>query len=157
MNNTTHTLTDVTDLHVHGNNGQIIFPLLTNEMYESFTFMSNNVVTPTLCVIGIIGNALGLGLLFNLKKENNVSIYTYLCALTLTDMLYLVVGVSRRIPYFLKCYDEGLANNVDRHTMVISIFMDQFLMQSSTAITVVMSIERLIAVEHSSIPTLRLI
>ena len=108
--------------------------------------MSNNVVTPILCVIGIIGNALGLGLLLNLKKENNVSIYIYLCALSLTDTLYLVVGVLCRIPYFLKFYDEGLANNVDRHAMVISIFMDQFLIHSSTAITVVMSIERLIAV-----------
>ena len=146
MNNTSQIWENATSIpDHHKTDEQLIFSLITVEMYTSFTWIINTVVMPTLCGVSIIGNVLGLGLLWKLKRDNIVSIYTYLCALTLTDILYLFLGLVRQIPYFLKYVDEQLANYVGVHTRVVVVFLDQVLFHTSTAIIVVMSIERFIA------------
>ena len=62
---------------------------ITKEAYGSFAFYSHIIVTPALCIFGIIFNGFGLGVIWPHVKHWKMSIYTYLCALTLSDMIYL--------------------------------------------------------------------
>lgn len=120
---------------------------ISKEGYESFAFVSNIITTPILCVFGILGNSLGLGVLWKDTKEQRLSIYFYLCVLTLFDNMYLFVGLLRSIPHVIHLYDEQLANYTEEHMKLGTIYVDMVLAHTSHAIIIVMSMERLLALK----------
>ncbi|XP_045173434.2 galanin receptor 2b-like [Mercenaria mercenaria] len=116
---------------------------VTEEAYERFAFISNIIVSPIICTFGIIGNSLGLGVLWKDTQQLKMSIYLYLYSLTLLDLMYLIVGLIRHIPHIIDFYDEELANYVEEHMKLGTIYIDMVLAHSSHALIIVMSIDRL--------------
>lgn len=118
---------------------------ITKEAYESFAFYSHIIVTPVLCIFGIIFNSLGLGVIWPDVKQQKMSIYTYLCALTLSDMIYLVIGVIRTFPTILKNLGVENAGFVEEYMKRWSIYFDMVFSHTSLALILVMSFERMLA------------
>lgn len=118
---------------------------LSKEAYENFGFISKLFVRPIICVLGLIGNLLGFGVLWKDTKQQKLSIYLYLCSLTSFDTAYLFVGLVRAIPQFIALYNDKEANYIEEHMKLGSIYVDMVLSHTTVAIIIVMSIERLMA------------
>ena len=118
---------------------------LTFDTYERFAFICNTIVTPILCIFGIVFNGLGLGVIWPDIKEQKMSIYIYLCALTLSDMIYLALGLIREIPAVMK-YLKAENSDLFEETMKrVVIYIDIVFSHTSTGMILVMSLERTIA------------
>ena len=118
---------------------------LTEETYKRFAFYTQIIVTPLICIFGIIFNALGFGVVWPDVKQQKMSIYKYLCALTLSDMIYLLVGLIRTIPTILKSLDMEHAAYFEEHMKRWSIYFDMVISHTSLALILVMSFERMLA------------
>ncbi|XP_052799323.1 G-protein coupled receptor 183-A-like [Mya arenaria] len=118
---------------------------ISEESYNNFAFVSNVFVTPIICVSGMLGNCLGLGVLWRDTKQQKLSIYIYLLALTLFDTIYLLVGLIRSIPQYIRLHNEHMANYIEEHMKLGSIYIDMVLAHTGTGIIIIMSIERLLA------------
>lgn len=118
---------------------------LTVDTYKKFAFAINIIVIPILCTFGIIFNGLGLGVIWPDIRQQKWSIYTYLCALTLSDMIYLAIGLIRTIPTIMKTLSVENAEYVEEHMKRWTIYLDMVFSHTSVAIIIVMSFERMIA------------
>ena len=118
---------------------------ITEEAYKSFAFYTHLIVTPVLCIFGIVFNALGFGVIWPDVKQQKMSIYTYLCTLTLSDMIYLLIGLIRTIPTILKSLDIENAAYFEEHMKRWSIYFDMVFSHTSLALILVMSFERMLA------------
>lgn len=118
---------------------------VTEEDYETFAFVTNIILTPLVCSVGLLVNGLGLGVLWLDTKLQKLTIYVYLCALTLFDTMYLFFGLCRSVPHFIDLWDHNLANYIGEYSKIVTIYIDMILVHTSTAIIIVMSIERLMA------------
>lgn len=116
---------------------------ITEESYEKFSFLSNTCLTPLICALGLTGNCMGFGVLRH--EQRKLPVYVYMCALTFFDGAYLLVGLIRSIPRFLELSDKYLANAIETHEQLGSIYLDMVLAHTSTAMILVMSMERLLA------------
>ena len=119
--------------------------IMSKEETELASFVIYQILTPVVCVIGIVGNLMSLVVINKTKDRQAFS--NYLKALTTTDTLILFSGLARftcsvlstHIPASssrIKAYCEYIVNNGFAYT---------FLNLSSSLIAV-MSIERLVAV-----------
>lgn len=116
---------------------------ITEEGYKQFAFVSNICLTPVVCGLGLAGNALGFGVLR--REQKKLSVYVYMCALTFFDGLYLLVGLLRCIPRFIELHDKYLGNRIESYEQLGSIYVDMILSHTSTALILLMSVERLMA------------
>lgn len=118
---------------------------LTPESYERFAFISQIIVTPIICTLGIIFSALGLGVIWPDVKQQRMSIDTYLCALTISDIIYLAIGLVRTIPTILKNLHVENSGFVEEHMKRWMIYFDMVFSHTSLAMILVMSFERMMA------------
>ena len=121
------------------------FFAISEEDYEQFSYVTNVVVTPIICGLGLIGNALGVGVLWRDSKREKLTIYVYMCSLTFIDSIYLFFGVLRSIPNLIRVVDKYMANMIDEHMKLGSIYIDMVLTYSATLVILVMAVERLMA------------
>lgn len=121
------------------------FLIVTEEEYEAFAFVVNIVVTPILCSLGLVGNVLGVGVLWRDSKREKLTIYVYLCFLTLLDSVYLFFGVTRSVPNLIKVADKYFANFIEEHMKLGTIYIDMVFTYSATTVILVMALERLMA------------
>ncbi|XP_060578596.1 thyrotropin-releasing hormone receptor-like [Ruditapes philippinarum] len=116
---------------------------ITEEAYEEFAFISNIILSPIICAFGIVGNSLGLRVLWKDTRQQKLPIYLFLYSLTCFDLLYLIFGLLRHIPHIIDLIDKQLANYIEEHMKLGTIYVDMVLAHTSHALIVVMSIERL--------------
>ena len=118
---------------------------MTIDTYERFSFVCSIIVTPIICTFGMIFNGLGLGVILPDIKQQKMSIYTYLCVLTLNDMVYLALGLIREIPTVMK--NCGMENSkfVEENMKRVTVYLDMVFSHMSTAMILMMSFERMFA------------
>lgn len=121
------------------------FFYISEEDYEKSAFITNIVVTPIICSLGLIGNALGVGVLWRDSRQEKLTIYVYMCSLTFIDCIYLFFGCLRSVPNLIKIQDKYLANVIDEHMKLGSIYIDMVFTYSATTVILVMAVERLMA------------
>ena len=118
---------------------------ISEETYEQFAFVCNTVISPIVCFLGLIGGCLGMGVLYRDARRQKLSIYIFLCALTFSDTVYLLLGLVRTIPNIMSNYDEELGSYVEEHMKLGTIYLDMVFSHSSVGVIVVMSLERCFA------------
>lgn len=109
------------------------------------SFSINIIVTPIVCFLGLVGNVLGVGVLWTDSRRQKLSVYEYLCALTICDALYLFFGLLRSIPHVVQIHDTYRANYIEEHMKIYTIYIDIILTYTSTHLVIVMAVERFIA------------
>ena len=118
---------------------------ISKETLARFSLIVNAILTPIICVVGLIINGLGIGVLWRNTKQQRMSVYQYLCALTIMDVLFLATGVVRASPGILIYFDAHLSNYIETHMKLGIVYLDMIFSYTSSAMIVVMSFDRLVA------------
>ena len=120
-------------------------PMLPEDFVKDFGFVATAIVTPVLCIIGIFGNSLGVGIIWRDMRRQKMSIHMYLFALILFDIIFLAISLVRVVPSIIEPTNRHLANYVDAHMKYIVIYLDMNFTYASRAMVFVMSCERLLS------------
>jgi len=116
---------------------------IDEDMYEIYAKIINVVLTPALCIAGLCGNGLGLYVFLKDSKYQTQSIYRYMLALLAFDNAYLIAGCFFGIVSIIKVYDWYLANAILIHMLYVTATLDMIVYHTTSALLVVMSLERL--------------
>ena len=111
-----------------------------------FSHVTRSFVNSILCILGFIGNSLGVGVLLRQAKQHKLSIFWYLCGLTLTDIIFLGLGIIDSIPRVVQAFDLAVAKYLMAHFRLGLGYFDNIFLHSARFIVLVMSCERLISV-----------
>ena len=101
---------------------------------------------PAVGIVGLIGNCLGVGVLRRQAKQQKLSIFWYLLALTSIDVLFLLCGIIDGIPFNVKTFDKDLGKYLIAHFRLGLSYIDINCIHTARYFVVVMSCERLISV-----------
>lgn len=118
---------------------------ISNETFEKFSLISGIIITPIICVLGIIGNTIGLALLCKTSRIGRLSFHNYMLALLTIHLMTLLVGLVRWIPAMIKTRDRYLGNYTEEHMRVLCVYIDFVLLHISSFILITMSVERLLS------------
>lgn len=119
--------------------------VMSQETYQQFSDIANDIFTPILCSVGLIANVFSLSVLYRASRMEKLTIHVYLCFLTLLDSTFLFVGLIRSIPKVMNRFDKYLANDIEQHANLGFIYFDMVLTYTTGTLIVVMSVERLLA------------
>ena len=116
---------------------------------KQFSYVTRTIVNPIICLFGFVSNSLGVGVLKKQARQQKLSIFWYLFALTLTDIMFLGQGLIDSIPrlgYLVGVFDADRSKYLMAHFRTGLAFFDLIFLHSARYIVVVMSFERLISV-----------
>lgn len=116
---------------------------ITTEFYYQFTFIVNLILTPIICVFGLVGNIVGIFVLGKDANNRRLTIYTYLLYLMTFDIMYLVLGLSETATEALMFFNRYLGNFVLEHFAQWRSYVDSVLNHMSSLLLIFMSTERL--------------
>ena len=113
---------------------------------RKFSEVTKGFVNPLLSLIGFTGNILGVGVLWRQSKQQELSIFFYLGALTLFDIIFLLSGIVNSTHIFVKPFDPDLSKYLIASMRLGLAYVDNILLHSSRMMVLVMSCERLLSV-----------
>lgn len=113
------------------------------EFYMDYSFYLNAVISPIICVIGFVGNILGIYIMWKDSKNQNMSIFLYMLALMVLDMIYLGLGISMTIYVIIEQFDRFLGNMLHIYSAFPNGYIDYTLYHASSCLLIIMSLERL--------------
>lgn len=115
---------------------------------ETFTIMVliiNGILTPIVCVVGFIGNSVGLWVLYKDPNNRRQTIYTYMFALMTFDNLFLLAGLSSAAVEVAGSFDQKLGQEMLNYVIIFGGYVFVMLKHVSAFLLIVMSYERLMA------------
>ena len=116
---------------------------------KMFSYVTRTFVNPIICVVGFVSNSLGVGVLKTQAREQKLSIFWYLFALTIADIMFLGQGLIDSIPrlcHVVGVFDTDRSKYLMAHFRTGLAFFDLTFLHSARYIVGVMSFERLISV-----------
>lgn len=127
-------------------NGQASLIVVTQIVYENFTFVVHMVLAPIICIMGLTGNGFGLCVLRKDAGKNQKTIYTYLLSLLMIDGSYLFLGTLVTVMNIMKHFDYYFGNYVIKNMSLYVGYIDITLNHVSSVVLIIMSLERLMAI-----------
>ena len=124
----------------------VYFPAIPEKDVKAFSYITRSFINPCLGIIGFIGNIMGVGVLWRQARQHKLSIFWYLCALTIFDILFLALAMVDAIPRLVGAFDKELSKYLIPHFRTGLTFIDNALLHTARYIVVIMSCDRLIAV-----------
>ena len=121
-------------------------PGISEAAVKSFSYITKSFVTPPVCLIGFIGNILGVGVLWRQAKQQKLSIFWYLSALTFMDIIFLGLGIAASAPVFVSIYDSNLSKYLVAHMKRALSYFDMISLHTARLTVLVMSCERLLSI-----------
>lgn len=113
---------------------------------KMFSYIARTFLGPIVSIVGFAGNSLGVGVLWRQAKQQKLSIFWYLCALTMVDCIYLGLGVIDGIAFVVQAFDQELSKYLVAHFRLGLAYCDINCIHNARYIVLVMSCERLISV-----------
>ena len=124
----------------------VYFPAIPQKDVKLFSYITRTFINPCLGIIGFVGNILGVGVLWRQARQHKLSIFWYLCALTIFDILFLALAMVDAIPRVVGAFDKELSKYLIPHFRTGLTFFDNTLLHTARYIVVIMSCDRLISV-----------
>ena len=118
--------------------------LMTVEQSALVRFIALQVILPIICVVGLLGNLLSVGAMFNVK--DNKAFTCYLKALTLSDSFTLLCGLARFVCDVINTYVPEIGSELKAYGELYIGLMGTFSWNLSSYLITVMSLERFVAV-----------
>ena len=119
--------------------------IMSKEEYDLANFIIYQILTPLVCVAGIVGNIISVIVINKTKSPQAFS--KYLITLTITDILLLISGLARFSCSVAATMTRALASQIQAYCdLIVSHGFGYTSMNLSSSMIVVMSIERLVAV-----------
>ena len=122
------------------------FPAIPEADVKVFSHITRSFINPSLGIIGFVGNILGVGVLWRQARQQKLSIFWYLCALTIADIVFLALAVVDGIPRVVSAFDKELSKYLIAHFRTGLTFVDNTLLHTARFIVVLMSCDRLVTV-----------
>lgn len=119
------------------------FIKISEETVKQTTFIVKLILTPVVCVLGIIGNSIGLVVLCHDYQLQSPSFYFYMRALMAFHIVTAVNRIVFTIPDFIEIYNYYLGNYLASHYGRIRLYVDKLFSCLSAAVLTAMSTERL--------------
>lgn len=113
------------------------------DLYFKFGFYSNNIASPIIIFIGLFGNVIGFYIMLYDKQWKTMSIYVYMLALFIIDILYLLQSLIICTFTIIETFDWALANRFMVPFSFAGGFIDFFTFHVGSLFLFIMSIERL--------------
>ena len=113
---------------------------------KMYSHITRSFINPVIGLVGCIGNSFGVGVLWRQAKQQKLSIFWYLCTLTLVDILFLSLAVIDGIPRVVQAFDKDLAKYLIAHFRLGIAYFDMIFLHTARYVVLVMSCERLISV-----------
>ena len=120
------------------------FPAIPEQHVKIFSHITRSFINPCLGIVGFVGNILGVGVLWRQARQHRLSIFWYLCALTIADVVFLLLAIVYAIPRMMS--DKELSKYLTAHFRTRLAFVDNTLVHTARYIVVMMSCDRLISV-----------
>ena len=115
---------------------------VTKETYDQFIGF-NTFVIPFLCVLGILGNSAGLFIFCRDPNRRKLIIYHYLISLFAVDTVYLGINGSFLLIELVERLNPDLGNFLSVVTWPYRGYIDMGLNHISSALLIIMSLERM--------------
>lgn len=119
------------------------FIKISEETFKQTTFIVKVILTPVVCVLGIIGNSIGLVVLRHDSQLQSPSFYVYMRALMTFHIVTAVNRIVFTIPNFIEIYNYYLGNYLASHYGRIRLYVDKLFSCLSAGVLTAMSTERL--------------
>lgn len=120
--------------------------LISERTFNTFTFVGMGIFAPIVCALGITGNSIGMFVLTKNARYKRNAVYVYMLALMLNDSIYLILGIIVSIIHVVELYDWYLIHLVQIYNSFLGAYLDIVLNHISTALLIIMSLERLLAI-----------
>ena len=118
---------------------------VTVEMYERFLFVVKVIIIPALCILGMVGNGVGLVVLRQDSRLHSHNFHVYMCGLMLSHMAASVTNLLFGIPNIINIYDYYMANFLLQNMRPIAIYLTKLFDNFAACILLMMSAERLMS------------
>lgn len=118
---------------------------ITPATFRLFTLIVNVILSPLICIFGVIANSIGLAVISKDRIKKQMKIYTYIFLLLVVDNLYLLLSFVMNILDCVEYFDFELGNLLNRHVWIYKGYILTWLKHVISALLVLMSLERLIA------------
>ena len=119
--------------------------LVSKEQADIIIFVVYQILMPSICIVGIIGNLMSVAIIF--KTKDSMAFNTYLKALTLFDTSVLFFGLVRFTCDIIAAYVTSIAAVLKAYTaVIISLVVGKYVWGVAQSLITIMSIERCVAV-----------
>ena len=112
------------------------------EVYQTFNLVVNIILTPLICLLGIVGNAVGIYIIKKDSDSKKHTIYIYMLSLMTFDIGLLVVGIVACVSETIKYYDVYLGNFLLEYCPPCKGYGIVVLKHVTAILLIIMSIER---------------
>ena len=111
-------------------------------VYEQFDFVVNMILTPILCVLGLVGNSVGLYVIGKDPSSKKHTIYTYMFSPMAFDILFLLLGLVTGALDILEHYDAYLGNKIKAYSWAYKGYCTVVLKHMGSILLIIMTLER---------------
>lgn len=118
---------------------------VTPSIFRNFSLVVNIILTQFVCVFGLIGNSIGLVVLWRDPNKQRLTIYTYLFALMSIDTVFLCIGICYSINDTIEYFDWYLGNTIKRHIWFVKGYSLTLHKHLLAVLLIIMSLERLLS------------
>lgn len=115
------------------------------ESFKRFTLIISIALSPIVCSFGVFGNIVGLYILRKDRNKNKISIYTYLIALMVFNITFLLVGFGVTITEAISISQKQFGNLLRSYMLILSGYANVCLKQLISIMLIVMSLEHLLS------------
>ena len=118
---------------------------LSEDTIKTFAFVSNTIIIPVLCVIGIVINSVGISVIWWDVRRKTMSSFLYLFAVIVFDILFMVGGLIKTAPWIVYLFNRDLSYHIRAQMKLGTMFTDMTFTFSARAVLCVLSFERLLS------------
>ena len=118
--------------------------LMTAEQAETVRFIALQIILPIICIVGLPGNLMSVGAMFNTKDHK--AFISYLKTLTLSDSFTLICGLTRFLCDVISEHVPDITSELRANSELYLGLLGTFSWNFSSYLITVMSLERSVAV-----------
>lgn len=131
---------------VHHDDVACPFIPLSRGTFEYLTYILNGVLTPVACVVGFVGNLIGLIIVRKKSKVQKHNFHFYMKTLFANNMAFCLVTLALLLRYVVGKFDVYFANLLERYLGIANLYLTKVFSHFTVAIIIMMSLERLFSV-----------
>lgn len=95
---------------------------ISQKALDQFALVTHVIFIPVICILGLVGNSLGIFLLRRDSRIHSVSFHFYMTALLATQIFLLIMGAVRSVPEMIKLYDQVFGNYLEQYMLLYLLY-----------------------------------
>ena len=118
---------------------------LSEDTIKMFAFVSNTIIIPVLCVVGIVSNGVGISVIWWDVHRKTMATFLYLFAVIVFDIMLMIGGLVKTAPWIVYLFNKDLSYHIRAQMKLATVFVEMTFTFSTRAVLCVVSFERLLS------------